>query len=202
MGIDRRIRTRALQAEKTRATLVRTARLLFAKKGYHDTGTTEIVAKARVTRGALYHHFASKEDLFLAVFKDVQQEMAEKSKLIRRRASGTGDLWKMFRQQVSAFLRATSAPELQRILLLDGPVVLGWARWRELEAEYGLGVIVDAIEDGVSAGAVRPQPAEPLAHLVLSIIDEGALLVANAPDPEAAASEVETALDTLLSTLT
>jgi AcrR family transcriptional regulator len=198
--MNKRKRLRADRALETRHALVAAARCLFAANGYHATGTHEIVAAAEVTRGALYHHFPRKEDLFLAVFNEVQQDLLRRASSPRA-DSGHGIQWASLRSNLSNFLRAATIPEVQRILMLDGPAVLGWAEWRRLEAQFGLGVIVAAVEDGMRAGIIRAQPAEPLAHLVLALIDEAALLVANSSEPGLAIGHAETALDTLLSKL-
>lgn len=190
---------RAIQAGDTRAALVKAARLLFSEKGFHGAGTHEIVAQAGVTRGALQHHFPRKEDLFLAVFEQVQQDMANAS-LIAERAE-MGEQWLQLKAGLNSFLDAATKPEVQQIILIDGPAVLGWAEWRRLEAHYGLGVIERGIVDGIAAGLIGKQEARPLAHLILSIIDEAALMVANAPDPDRARLDARRAIRSLLSSL-
>ncbi len=190
---------RTSQANQTRAALVNAARRLFAAKGFHATGTHEIVNEAQVSRGALQHHFPRKEDLFLAVFHAVEQDMLAASDVSPE--SRPGDRWLQLRSNINAFLRAATTPEVQRIILIDGPAVLGWAAWRCLETHYGLGVITLAVEDGVRAGSIRKQPAAPLAHMILSMIDEAALLVANSQDPDRAIAEAQVALETLLASL-
>ena len=190
---------RAARAEETRDALIAAARRLFAEKGFHGTSTPEIVALAGVTRGALQHYFARKEDLFLAVFQQVEQDMIAASQ--SDQSSLPGARWASLKANLSEFLEAAARPEVQRIILIDGPAVLGWAKWRELEAHYGLGVIVKAVEDGLAAGHIRPQPPGPLAHMILAVIDEAALIVANAQDPDAARLDANGALQTLLSAL-
>ena len=191
---------RTSQATATRTALIAAARQLFAAAGFHATGTHEIVTLAGVSRGALQHHFPRKEDLFLAVFHAVEQDMLGASPPIAQGKPGDG--WLRLRANLQAFLRAAATPEVQRIILIDGPAVLGWMEWRRLEAHYGLGVITAAVEDGLRAGLIRQQPAEPLAHLILSMIDEAALMVANAQNPVSAISQAQVALETLLSSLT
>lgn len=186
------------KAAETRDALLRAARQLFAANGFHATGTTEIVARAGVTRGALQHHFPRKEDLFLAVFQQVEEDMLAAT---APDAGIAGEGWATLKANVGAFLDAATHPEVQRIILLDGPAVLGWAEWRRLEAHYGLGLITSAVEDGMAAGHIRRQAAGPLAHMILSIIDEAALMIANSPTPETAKADARTALETLLSTL-
>jgi AcrR family transcriptional regulator len=190
---------RKAKADETRAALIRAARSLFAQKGFHATGTSEIVALAKVSRGALQHHFRRKEDLFLAVFHDVEQDMLKDSATLDHAERGTE--WLRFRADVGRFLDAASTPEVQQIILIDGPAVLGWTEWRRLEAHYGLGVVERAVIDGMEANYIRPQPSRLLAHLILSMIDEAALLVANAIEPETARQEAHQAIETLLASL-
>lgn len=190
---------RAAKAEETRHALVGAARRLFAEKGFHATGTPEIVALAGVTRGALQHHFARKEDLFIAVFEQVEQDMIAAAQAAETAEQGAR--WSGMKANLDAFLAAAARPEVQRILLIDGPAVLGWAEWRRLEAHYGLGLIEQAVEDGIAAGLIRAQPSRPLAHMILAVIDEAALMVANADDPGTARLEAGAALRTLLDSL-
>ena len=193
---------RAEQAQRTRAALIAAGRHLFGARGYHATGTHDLVQEARVTRGALYHHFPAKEDLFLAVFHAVQQDLLQMGETISTPGEAPNG-WLRFRAEMRNFLRAAAtAPEIQRILLIDGPAVLGWQEWRRLEAHYALGMITQAVEEGIAAGLIRPGvPPRTMAHFVLSVIDEAALLVANAADAEAAIRDAEAAIDALLANL-
>jgi AcrR family transcriptional regulator len=193
---------RAEQAQRTLAALIAAGRHLFGARGYHATGTHDLVAEARVTRGALYHHFPAKEDLFLAVFHAVQQDLLQASEP-RSGAAAKQNGWLQFRAEMRNFLRAeATASEIQRILLIDGPAVLGWQEWRRLEAHYALGMITKAVGDGIAAGLIhRGVPPRTMAHFVLSVIDEAALLVANAADAEAATRDAEAAIDALLANL-
>lgn len=187
---------RAAQAEETRSALIAAARRLFAEKGFHNTGTHDIVALAGVTRGALQHHFPRKEELFKAVFEQVEQGLIDRANA--QDFSEPGAAWNQLRASFDSYLEAASGAEVQRIVLIDGPAVLGWAEWRRLEAHYGLGVIERAVEDGVASGQIPDQPAKPLAHLILAVIEEAALLVANADDPVAARAQANVALHTVL----
>ena len=166
---------RAQQAQATRRALVEAARELFTERGYHNVGIREFAAKANVTRGALYHHFGDKESLFLAVFDAVEREMMGEGAQ-RRRAKSSDDAWTQFKRGIQAYLDAVMRPEVQRITLIDGPAVLGWARWRKLEEGYGLGGITNVLEGAMKDGLIRQQPVEPLAHLLLGSVMEAALL--------------------------
>lgn len=190
---------RAAQAEETRAALVAAARRLFAENGFHGTGTHEIVALAGVTRGALQHHFPRKEELFKAVFEQIEQDLIDRANA--QDFSQTGEAWAQLQAGFGSFLESATQPEVQRIILIDGPAILGWAEWRNLEALYGLGVIERAVEDGIAAGQIRRQASRPLAHLIFAVIEEAALMVANAEDPTAARLEADLALQTILSDL-
>ena len=185
------------RALTTRATLVATARSLFTEAGYHATGTNEIVAQAEVTRGALYHHFAGKEDLFAEVFRIVAAELVAKSNASVEGLSG--ELW----QQVSAAFRqylrlVASEPEYQRILLIDGPVVLGWTRWRDLQAEFVAQGAADALRMLMEQGLVAPQPTEPLANLLQAALNDAALAIANSDRPNETSRQVTDAFLSLL----
>jgi AcrR family transcriptional regulator len=189
---------RAALAEATRAALVDAARRLFVEKGYHHTGTEEVVATAGVgTRGALYHHFADKQALFEAVFISVEQDLVmQAAKSLADPADGALN---QLRQGLIGFLDASLTPQVQRILLIDGPAVLGWVRWRELESLYGLGAIRAMLERAVDEGDLAAgQPVDALAHVLLAAADETALFIANAPDQHAARDQGVTALNTLL----
>lgn len=195
-----RRRTQAERTERTRAALIAAARGLFAERGYADVGTEEIVREAGVTRGALYHQFEDKRDLFEAVYVEIEAELTER---IAKGALG-GDIdspMAAMRAGAEQFLDACTEPEAQRIALVDGPSVLGWDRWREIGAEHGLGLIEASLAAAIEAGELRAQPVRPLAHVLLGALDEAAMLVGRARDPEAARAEVGQTLDSLLSGL-
>jgi AcrR family transcriptional regulator len=196
--MPKRNRTRAEQAIDTRRILLKTARRLFARNGYHATGTHEIVDAARITRGALQHHFQKKEDLFLAVFQEVRKEWI----VVATRDTGSeSDRWVRLREHVKLFIQAAATPEVHRIVMIDGPAVLGWKAWREIHALDGIGVITGAIEDGIASGAIRPQHPEALVHFIIALIEEAALLVTYAENPTEAIARADTAIDTLLSNM-
>ena len=180
----------AERSEATRAALVAAARPLFAERGFAGVGTEEIVRAAGVTRGALYHQFRDKQELFAAVFEQVEAEVTQGTAQAAA-ASGTTDPLQALRIGAEAWLEACTEPEVRRIVLLDGPAVLGWEHWREIGMRYGLG-LVDRLE---------PQPVRALAHVLIGAIDEAALYVATAEDQAAARAEVGAVLDRLLAVL-
>jgi AcrR family transcriptional regulator len=169
----------AERSEATRAALIAAARELFAQRGYASVGTEEIVKRAGVTRGALYHHFTGKEDLFRAVYEDVERELVE---AIGARAMASGDPLEALHAGAVAFLEACEDPSVQRIALIDAPSVLGWEEWREIGLRYGFGLVQGALQAAMDAGLIEPQPIRPLSHLLLGAIDEAAMLVARADD--------------------
>jgi AcrR family transcriptional regulator len=175
--------------------LVATARTLFAERGYAGVSADDIVSAAGLTRGALNHHFTGKAGLFRAVFEQLEAEIsAELAEVIGRAPDGPSAMV----LGLGAFLDLCQRPEVLRIGLTDAPAVLGWQAWREIEAEHGLGLIIDLIERAVADGAVIAQPPEVLAQLILSVTIEAALLIAGG----AAREHVEPALVSLLSGLT
>jgi AcrR family transcriptional regulator len=186
------------RGEPTRAELLRVARDLFAERGYAGVGTEEIVARANVTRGALYHHFADKKDLFRAVHEELEEELVAS---IAAQIEGIEDAWELAVRGVRAFLDACMDRALRRIALIDAPAVLGWEEWREIDARYGLGLVTFGLRNGMDAGVFREQPVTPLAHLLIGAMTEAALMIANAADPEAARREAEPALIALMAGL-
>lgn len=196
-AVDTKAR-RAAQAESTRHALVDAARRLFVEKGYHHTGTEEIVAAAGVgTRGALYHHFTDKQALFEAVFHSVEVDLVTAA--AQNLADPADGALNQLRQGLIGFLDASLTPHVQRVLLVDGPAVLGWTRWRELENLYGLGAVRAMLERAVEEGDLGPHlPVDVMAHLLLAVADEAALFIANAPDQHAARDRGVQALNALL----
>jgi AcrR family transcriptional regulator len=192
-------RSQAERSETTRGRLVEAARALFAERGYADVGTEEIVRRAEVTRGALYHHFDGKRDLFRAMHEELEASLAEEigAKIAAEAEAGT-DAGTVLALGARAFLDACERPEIARIALIEAPAVLGWSEWREIDERYGLGLVIAALEIGIESGAIRRQPTKPLAHLLLGAMGEAGMVIANAADPKAARQEVEPALLGLL----
>jgi len=193
-------RTQAERSESTRAALIAGARPLFAARGYAEVGTEEIVRAAGVTRGALYHHFAGKRLLFEAVYEQLEAELAERIAAGAFAANAEAPL-EALKAGVEMALKASTEPEVQRIVLLDGPAVLGWDRWREIAAEYGLGMVEATLRAAIDAGEIPAQPARPLAHVLMGAMDEAAMLVARAENPESMRVEVGRTLTFLLDAL-
>jgi AcrR family transcriptional regulator len=187
--------TKAEQADATRAALSAAARLLFTERGYAATSTTEIVERAGVTRGALYHHFAAKEELFRAVFEQLEGEVTEH---VAEEALTSPDPLEQLRRGTRAYLEACIDPAVQRVVLLDGPSVLGWETWQEIEQRYGYGLVVAGVEAAMAAGLISAQPVEPLAHVLFGALTEAGMVVARADEPRTARADMEAAMDRLL----
>jgi AcrR family transcriptional regulator len=191
-------RTQAQRSAATRAALLDAARALFTEHGYAGAGREEIARRAGVTRGALYHHFGTKQELFRAVVEDLESELGER--LVAAGSAGHDPLEEL-RLGCQAFLDAALDPAVRRIVLLDAPAVLGWQAWRELDERFGLGLIKMVLIAVVAAGLIEEQSIDPLAHMLLAALNEAAMLVAQAEDPVAARADVGATVDRLLSRL-
>lgn len=188
------------RSRSTRAALLSAARPLFAVEGYGNVGTEAIVRAAGVTRGALYHQFRDKADLFEAVFEAVELEITE-AIAATVMAGGSSDPLDGLRAGAEAWLDACADPAVQRIVLIDAPSVLGWERWREIGIRYGMGLTEAALTAAMDAGSIPRRPVRPLAHVLIGALDEAALYVARAEDPETARAEVGDVLGTLIAAL-
>lgn len=182
-------------AQDTREDLLARGRTLFAERGFTGTATEEIVAAAGITRGALYYHFADKLDLFRAVFEELAAEVVARIDAAAADARGGGAA---LRAACHAWLDACLDPAVQRIVLLDGPSVLGWEEWRRIDARYGTRSLRTLIERAMTDRSLPRQPAAPLARVLAGALNEAALEIALAPDRRAARRTVGRVIDTLL----
>jgi AcrR family transcriptional regulator len=199
MKVNRR--SQAERSAATRAALVQAARRLFAQHGFAGVGAETIVAAAGVTRGALYHQFGGKAKLFEAVYEAIEEDLARGlGELIA--AKGVSDPIEVMRLGADAWLDACGEQEVQQIVLLDGPAVLGWARWREIGTRYALGLIEGLLSHAIEVGRIPPQPARALAHVLVSALDEAGLYIARAEDQPAASEEMRTVIGKLVTGLT
>ena len=180
-------RTQADRSATTRRALIRAARELFTEHGYAAVGTERIATEAGVTRGALYHQFADKVELFAAVMETVEVELTVR---LSKVTPSSDDPRAFLLAGADAWLDASVEPEVQRIVLLDGPAVLGWERWRDIGLRYGLGLVSTILADAMAAGSIPTQPVDPLAHALVGALDEAALYVARADDPATAREEM------------
>jgi AcrR family transcriptional regulator len=191
----------ATQEERTAASLAKlmdAARTLFRAEGYAATSVDDITRAAALTKGAFYHHFADKKAIFLAVFEEAERQL-----LIDIKASiRSDDPWTMLKTGCLAFLDITSDPATLRLLLSEGPSVLGWDVWRDICARHSLGVISGGIRAAIKAGQIPERPTEPLAAAIYGALTEAARYMGQLDDPAAALpcvrAEVELMLEALL----
>jgi AcrR family transcriptional regulator len=184
----------------TRAALVSAARPLFAERGFAGVGTEAIVRAAGVTRGALYHQFADKTELFAAVCEAIEEDLAIRLG-DRIAVAAATDPIELMRLGAYAWLDACAEPEVQQVVLLDGPAVLGWQRWREIGMRHGLGLVERLLAHAIEVGRIPPQPVSALAHVLVGALDEAALYVARADDQTAASNDMREVIARLITTL-
>jgi AcrR family transcriptional regulator len=179
----------------TRAALIKIARKLFAEHGYADTATEEVVRRARVTRGALYHHFKDKKDLFKAVLLEEEKRLAESTALA---SAGESDPLNIMVKATDAFLDECLDPAVRQIVLIDAPAVLGWEQYRQIDDEHFLAGVVALFEEAIRSGAIPRQPVAPLARIMMGAVHEATMLIAHAPDQLKARREVSEVITRLL----
>jgi AcrR family transcriptional regulator len=183
------------QGEATRGALIRAAQRLFTRKGYAATSTEEIVRAAKVTRGALYHHFSDKEQLFRAVFEASEAQMLER---VLGAAANVPSPLAQLQVAVDAFLEACLDAQVRRIILQEGPAVLGWTTWHEIDSQYAFGAVSAGLQAAMDTGELERQPVEPLAHLVVGSLMQAGMVVARAEDQKAASAAIGHALHRML----
>ncbi len=187
--------TKTARTAATKSKLEKIARDLFAARGFEAVSAEELVAKADVTRGALYHHYNGKEGLFAAVVETAMRELH--AELVRETAGLTDPLLAL-KRGIGTFLKACAEPSVQRILLVDAPAVLGWQKWREMDAKYGLGLVRQALAAATAMGLVERRDVDVLAHLLLGAVTEAAMVIARAPSPAKARKAAERALASVI----
>lgn len=179
------------RSRTTRAVLETAGRRLFGERGYAAVSAEEIVAAAGVTRGALHHHYGDKRGLFLAVLEQLEIDNTEEIRSVLAALPDPADPLAPMATGLHAFLVISRRPETVRIAMSDGPAVLGWQGWREMESRHGLGLITDQLQGAVDAGLAPALPVRTLGQLILAAIIEAGMIVAHAEDPEAAGAEAE-----------
>jgi AcrR family transcriptional regulator len=190
-------RTKAQQREDTTRAVLATARELFATKGYRHVSLSQIVEAAGVTKGALYHYFTGKDDLFRAVVENLHRDVADRIAANEPDA----DLWTQLVTGCTLFLTTTTEPQFQRIMLIDAPSVLGWRTWRELDATTSMQHLVEILSRLIDDGLIIDQPVAPLAHLLSGAMNEAALWLAGSTDPERDLDDTIAALTRMLDSL-
>jgi AcrR family transcriptional regulator len=180
---------------QTRAALVAAGRRLFGQGGFAGTSVEDVAREARVTTGALYHHFSTKTQLFEAVFLEAHAELLAAS---AHEAEQAGDVVESLTRGVDAFLDAVLRPDVQQIIVVDGPAVLGLARFTELDERDAFPVIVAALEFATASGELQVDDPETVARLLLGAMTRGAMLIASAPEPARTRQAVADAMAALL----
>ena len=191
----------AEQAERRAATteaILKAGRRLFGEQGFAATTMDEIAEAARVAKGAVYHHFATKEALFEAVFDQVSRDLVLE---IDRAARAEKDVLAAMVAGTQHYFAACAKGETCQIILRDGPAVLGWERWREIDAQHFGGKIPRALAAAMDAGLIARQPVEPLARLLLGAVTEAAVACAGRSDVLKAGGEYSRAFKSLLEAL-
>jgi AcrR family transcriptional regulator len=161
---------------------------LFTKRGYAGTSLDEVAKRARLTKGALYHHFSGKQALFEAAFDSVENRFMRKLGEI---VSAPGDPWETAIAGLRAYVRVCLEPSYQRIVIHEAPVVMGWERWREAEEHFSYGLLHAAIEMLIQSGELEELPVETMTRLLFGSLSAGANMIAGAADPRKASAEVE-----------
>ncbi|WP_328303066.1 TetR/AcrR family transcriptional regulator [Actinomycetospora sp. NBC_00405] len=198
--MEQKRRTQGERSAATREALTTAARRLWGERGFAEVGTPEIAREAGVTRGAMYHQFADKTALFVAVIEDVEQRVMDELAAGVAAARPTTPAAAL-RAALDQWLTICVDPEVRQLVLLDAPSVLGWARFRELTQDYSLGMTEQLLRAAMDAGQLAPQPVRPLAHILIGALDEGAMVIAGADDRERARREVREVLLRLVDAL-
>jgi AcrR family transcriptional regulator len=187
--------TQADRRAATQAAILKAARKLFGDDGFQATTMDDIASAARVAKGAVYHHFKTKEDVFEAVFEEVSRDLVAE---IARVSRAEKDVLIAMATGTQHYLAACSKGATGQIILRDGPAVLGWERWREIDARHFGGKIPRALEVAMERGLIARQPVEPLARLLLGAMTEAAVACAGSNDIKKAGVEYSRAFRSLL----
>ncbi|MGZ4513220.1 MAG: TetR/AcrR family transcriptional regulator [Mycobacterium sp.] len=180
--------------------MISAARPLFASLGFAEASLETIVRDAGVTRGALYHHFADKTELFAAVFEQVEGEMAARMGEAVA-AAGQSDPVEIMRLCAGLWLDACADPEVQRIVLLEALAVLGWERWSDIGHRYNIGFVTALLTDAIESGSIPRQPVEATALTIMGALREATLYIARADNHRQARADAGEVMDRLLNAL-
>lgn len=195
--MENKRRTQEERSAATREALIVAARRLWGERGYAEVGTPEIATTAGVTRGAMYHQFADKAALFLAVVEVVEQDVMDRMAAMVA-SSGATSPADAIRAAVDAWLEVSGDPEVRQLVLLDAPSVLGWAGFRDVAQRYSLGMTEQLLSEAIKAGQLARQPVRSLAHVLIGALDEAAMLIATSEDPKKARRETRQVLRRLV----
>ena len=191
---------RAAYSSATRKALISSARELFADSGYASTSLDTIVARAKVTKGALYHHFTGKQAVFEAVFEQVEQGAA---KQIKKSLKGHRDPWDKALAGLRAFLEVVQDPAYQRIVIQEGPAILGYERFRETKERSTYGIVNDIVRSVLKASTwtLEEDMTTTFTHIFFGAMSAAGESVTGAEDSPAAVARVETAITFILTGL-
>lgn len=190
------MRARRLEySEATRTALVDSAVELFTKHGYAHTSLDQVAKRARVTKGALYHHFSGKQALFEAAFDRMEGRCVQRLNEI---LGGPGTPWDRARAGLGAFVEICLDQSYQRIVIHEGPVVMGWERWREAEENFSFGLVRAGLEMLIEAGEVEQVPVEVTARLLYGALCAAAEFIATSDDQQQVSAEVANTIERLL----
>jgi AcrR family transcriptional regulator len=179
----------------TRRRLLDSARELFTERGYHETPIEQVFEAAGVSRGALYHHFDNKQDLFAAVLEEVEAEVAD---AVSQAAAGAGTVTDALRAGCLMYLDLAFDPAVRQIALIDAPSALGWEKWRAVEARHGYALLAAAIQHEADEGRLNHELVEYRARSLLATLIELGLMISRSGDPARARALAGRALEDLL----
>ena len=186
---------RAQYSASTQRALIDVARDLFSRKGYAGTSLDEIVAGARVTKGALYHHFSGKQALFEAVFDRVEEDA---SKRVRKAMRDAREPWDKAQAALRAFFKVARGAEYRRIVVQEGPVVLGYERFREQEERSMYRVVQEIVDLTLPGDTFPARMTVPIARLFFGAVSAAATSLSIAEDPERESVELEEVIEFLV----
>ena len=179
----------------TRRRIIATAKALLAKSGYEGMSIEDILERCKISRGAFYHHFDSKEALFEAVLEVVEEEVAQ---VLANASSGFEDPVEGLKAGCQAWFRLARDPAVRQIVLTDALTVVGWEKWREIDARHGFGRLKAALQRVAAQGRIPEGSVDTFAHILLATVIELGFLIARAPDREAATKTARAAYDRML----
>ena len=182
----------------TRSRIIATARRLFAAYGYEQTSTETVLKESGVSRGALYHHFHTKQALFCAVLEAVEIDISAETAEATRSAR---DAIEALRIGFDTFLNLACDPEVRQIVLIDAISAVGWEKWREIDGRHGFGNLKEALKAISAAGKMREDMVDIYAHMLLATLIEVAFVIARAPDASVAMLKGRDAMNQLLDRL-
>ncbi|MFT5500121.1 MAG: AcrR family transcriptional regulator [Woeseiaceae bacterium] len=186
---------KVLKGRETAERLLGIARKAFSEQGFAASRTEQIIARAGVTKGALYHHFSSKKDLFEAVYRSVEDEVAAR---ISAAVAAIEDPWEQLLGGCYAYLEACQDPGLQRILRVDGPSVLGLERWSKIDREYGVDRLLPALRNMSAQGVINVPSVDAFAWQLTGAMNEATFWIARHENPQAALRESKKTLSLML----